>query len=254
MGIRVAHVEAGLRSFDRTMPEEINRIVTDSLADLLLTPSEDADANLLREGVSREKIKLVGNIMIDCLVENLGQARQSRMLSQHKLERGGFVYVTLHRPSNVDEKATLSPIMRQLESIARNIPVVFPMHPRTRKMLSQFGLEPQNQKGLLLIEPVGYHDSLCLTENARIVLTDSGGLQEEATYFRTPCLTLRPNTERPITVTVGSNRLTNIDKLSSDFSELLSGPERKGKKPHLWDGQTAKRTLECLLAASGCAA
>ena len=252
VGVRVAHVEAGLRSFDRTMPEEINRIVTDALADLLLTPSEDADSNLLREGVSKERIKLVGNIMIDCLVENLAQARQSRMLVQYKLEPRRFVYVTLHRPSNVDEKATLSAIMRELEGIAQEMPVVFPMHPRTRKMLGQFGIRSQSQNGLLLIEPVGYHDSLCLTENARIVLTDSGGLQEEATYFRTPCLTLRPNTERPITVSVGSNRLTNIERLSSDFKDLLSGPERKGKTPPLWDGHTAQRTLECLLAVSGC--
>ena len=250
MGVRVAHVEAGLRSFDRTMPEEINRIVTDALADLLLTPSEDANTNLLREGVSKNKIKLVGNIMIDCLVENLAQARESRMLAEYKLEPRRFVYVTLHRPSNVDEKVALSAIMRELERIAEKMPVVFPIHPRTRKMLSQFGITSHSQKGLLLIEPVGYHDSLCLTENARLVLTDSGGLQEEATFFRTPCLTLRPNTERPVTVSIGSNRLTNIERLTADVADLLNGPERRGQTPALWDGHTAQRTIECLLAAS----
>ena len=202
------------------------------------------------EGVPVERIHFVGNIMIDCLVENLGHARESRMLAEYRLEPRRFVYVTLHRPSNVDEKGALSAIMRELGRIAEKMPVVFPIHPRTRKMLSQFGITSHNQKGLLLIEPVGYHDSLCLTENARLVLTDSGGLQEEATFFRTPCLTLRPNTERPITVTVGSNRLTNIERLTADVADLLNGPERRGQTPALWDGHTAQRTLECLLAAS----
>jgi UDP-N-acetylglucosamine 2-epimerase (non-hydrolysing) len=248
MGIRVAHVEAGLRSFDRTMPEEVNRIVTDALADMLFTPSEDADENLLREGVPIERIKCVGNIMIDSLLDNLPKARQSLILEQHRLTSGRFVYVTLHRPSNVDSRPILSAIMAEMERISRHLPVVFPIHPRTRKMLGEFGLVPGSDSGFRLIDPVGYHTSLFLTENARLVLTDSGGLQEEATYFRTPCLTLRPNTERPITVTVGSNRLTNIERLRRDAEEVLSGPERRGQVPQLWDGHTAERTLEHLLS------
>jgi UDP-N-acetylglucosamine 2-epimerase (non-hydrolysing) len=250
MGIRVAHVEAGLRSFDRTMPEEINRLVTDALADLLLTPSEDADANLLREGVAEEKIKFVGNIMIDSLMDNLSKARTSGTLDQLKLEPARYVYVTLHRPANVDEQASLSTIMLGMEKLSRRLPVVFPIHPRTRKMLSEFGLTPRTDNRLLMLEPLGYHASLCLTENARAVLTDSGGLQEEATFFRTPCLTLRPNTERPVTLTLGSNRLTKLETLLADVGDVLAGPERKGQVPPLWDGHTAERALKELLAAA----
>lgn len=250
MGIRVAHIEAGLRSFDRTMPEEINRLVTDALADLLLTPSEDANENLIREGISRDKIKFVGNIMIDSLLENLPKARASGVLIQLRLEPGRFVYVTLHRPANVDRQSSLTTIMAVLEQLSRRLPVVFPIHPRTRKMLSEFNLVPRSDSRLLLLEPIGYHDSLCLTENARLVLTDSGGLQEEATFFRTPCLTLRPNTERPITITLGSNRLTKLQNLMDNIDDALNGPERKGQVPPLWDGRTAERTLRHLLAAS----
>ena len=250
MGIKVGHVEAGLRSYDRTMPEEINRLVTDALADLLLTPSEDANENLRREGVSDRRIKLVGNIMIDSLIENLPMSRQSNILKQHGLEAGRFVFVTLHRPANVDGQASLTAIMAEVQLLARRLPVLFPIHPRTRKMLAEFGVTPSQGNGLQLIDPVGYHDSLCLTEAARLVLTDSGGLQEEATYFRTPCLTLRPNTERPVTVTMGSNRLTKLESLSDDLDEFLAGPERRGQVPPLWDGQTAQRTLEQILTIS----
>jgi UDP-N-acetylglucosamine 2-epimerase (non-hydrolysing) len=250
LGIRVAHIEAGLRSFDRTMPEEINRLVTDALAELLLTPSEDANGNLRREGVAEERIKLVGNIMIDSLIENLPMSRQSGILQRLQIEPGRFVFVTLHRPVNVDGCANLTAIMTEVERLARRLPVIFPIHPRTRKMLGEFGIVPSQGQGLNLIEPVGYHDSLCLTENARLVLTDSGGLQEEATYFRTPCLTLRPNTERPVTVTLGSNRLTNLDRLRKDVDDALGGPERKGQVPPLWDGQAARRSLDEILAAS----
>ena len=250
MGIRVAHIEAGLRSFDRTMPEEINRLVTDALANLLLTPSKDADENLIREGISQDKIKFVGNIMIDSLLENLPEARASGILARLKLKPSRFVYVTLHRPANVDGQSSLSTIIAILEQLSQRLPVVFPIHPRTHKMLSEFGLTPRSNIRLLLLEPIGYHDSLCLTENARLVLTDSGGLQEEATFFRTPCLTLRPNTERPITITLGSNRLTKLETLMDDVSDALNGPERKGQIPPLWDGRMAERTLRHLLAAS----
>lgn len=247
--IRVAHVEAGLRSFDRTMPEEINRVVTDALADLLLTPTEDANRNLQHEGIDQSKVALVGNIMIDTLVQNLDRARQGHTLENHGVRPRQFVYVTLHRPSNVDNQDTLRTIMSELSRLARHIPVVFPMHPRTRKMLSDFGISTNGAAEMKLIDPIGYHDSLCLTEQARFVLTDSGGLQEESTYFRTPCLTLRPNTERPVTVSMGSNRLTSLRRLRSDIDEILNGPERIGSVPPLWDGQTARRCLECIQAA-----
>jgi len=250
LGIKVAHVEAGLRSFDRTMPEEINRIVTDSLADLLLTPSEDANENLRREGVPKHRIRLVGNIMIDSLVHNLPAARQSRILADHGLERGRFVYVTLHRPSNVDQRESLTAIMGELIRLSQELPVVFPVHPRTRKMAAEFGLDQAGNGMLRIIDPIGYRDSLCLSENARLVLTDSGGLQEETTYFRTPCLTLRPNTERPVTVTHGSNRLTTTEHLRSDIVRALNGGHRSGIIPPWWDGQTAGRVLGCLMGAS----
>jgi len=249
MGIRVAHVEAGLRSFDRTMPEEINRILTDATADLLLTPSEDANENLRREGVPGAKMRTVGNIMIDALVENLARARQSPILKTHGLTPGQFVYVTLHRPQNVDHREPLSAIMCELQRLAADMPVVFPMHPRTAKRLEEFGLAAGTSPHLRIIEPVGYYDSLYLTENARCVLTDSGGLQEESTYFRTPCLTLRPNTERPITVTLGSNRLTTAQKLRADFETTLQGPARQGSIPPLWDGETAQRIVQALQTA-----
>lgn len=247
LGIKVAHLEAGLRSFDRSMPEEINRIVTDSLADLLLTPSADADDNLLREGIPSSKIRLVGNIMIDALIQNLPQARRSDILGRVGLKKKSFVYVTLHRPANVDAPENLRAMMELFHKLAERIPIVFPMHPRTRKMLGQLDASLGEHPNLTILEPIGYHDSLCLTENARLVLTDSGGLQEESTYFRTPCLTLRPNTERPVTITVGSNRLTSLEKLWSDLDSVLGGDAVLGQVPQFWDGKTAERVVETLL-------
>lgn len=246
LGVRVAHVEAGLRSFDRSMPEEINRLVTDSIADLLLTPSADGDEHLRREGVPDAKIRGVGNIMIDCLTANLETARRSGIIKTLGLQSGEFVYLTLHRPSNVDDQQTLTTIFSALQQIARRLPVVFPVHPRTRKMIATFGINVADHANLRLIEPVGYLDSITLTENARLVLTDSGGLQEEATYFRTPCLTLRPNTERPITITVGSNKLTTPGSLLADMEAVLKGPRRRGECPPMWDGNTAQRILAAL--------
>jgi UDP-N-acetylglucosamine 2-epimerase (non-hydrolysing) len=249
MSIRVAHVEAGLRSFDRTMPEEINRLVTDALADLLLTPSHDADENLRREGVPAQKIACVGNIMIDSLVANLSQIRQSAVLKNLGLKREGFVYVTLHRPSNVDQESSLRTIMQELDRLAQRLPVVFPIHPRTKKMCGQFGISLSANPGLKILDPIGYYDSLSLTENARLVLTDSGGLQEESTYFRTPCLTLRPNTERPVTITVGSNKLTTLEGLHGDIEAVLARESRFGQIPPLWDGKTAQRIVDRLAEA-----
>jgi UDP-N-acetylglucosamine 2-epimerase (non-hydrolysing) len=246
LGIKVAHVEAGLRSFDRTMPEEVNRIVTDSLADLLLTPSEEANENLKREGVADKKINLVGNVMIDALMANLDKSRASEIGNRLGLRKKAFVYVTLHRPSNVDNEAALRTIIGELERLARELPIVFPIHPRTRKMCGQFRIPLEEISGFKLLDPIGYHDSLWLTENARLVLTDSGGLQEESTWFRTPCLTLRPNTERPVTVTVGSNKLTKLDQLRADFDEVLSRNQQFGQIPPLWDGNTSERILASL--------
>jgi UDP-N-acetylglucosamine 2-epimerase (non-hydrolysing) len=247
LGIKVAHVEAGLRSFDRSMPEEVNRLVTDALADLLLTPSPDADENLKQEGVPDSKIKLVGNVMIDALVANLEQARNRDLLDRLGVTTKDFVYVTLHRPSNVDEQASLTAIMSELKLLASQMPVVFPIHPRTRKMCAQFGISIDNYKGLKILDPIGYHDSLKLTENARLVLTDSGGLQEESTYFRTPCLTLRPNTERPVTITMGSNKLTSLNGLSADLDAVMKKDMKFGKIPPLWDGRTSERILQSII-------
>jgi UDP-N-acetylglucosamine 2-epimerase (non-hydrolysing) len=247
LGTRVAHLEAGLRSFDRTMPEEINRVVTDALADLLLTPSADADENLRNEGIPVTKISLVGNIMIDALVANLPQAHRNDVIARLGLKKRNFIYVTLHRPSNVDDPENLAKIMRALARLSEQIPIVFPMHPRTRKTLAGGEIAAFHNSGLQMVEPVGYHDSLCLTENARLVLTDSGGLQEESTFFRTPCLTLRANTERPVTIRIGSNRLTSVTELEFAVGQVLNGPERCGRIPPFWDGKTAERTLQSLL-------
>jgi UDP-N-acetylglucosamine 2-epimerase (non-hydrolysing) len=250
LGVKVAHLEAGLRSGDRTMPEEINRLVTDAIADLLLTPSADADANLRREGIPAAKIRLVGNIMIDALVDNLEAARARNTLQRLQLQEGRFVYVTLHRPSNVDQRESLRVILSELDKLSRQLTVVFPIHPRTRKMAAEFGLQLPAGSGMRLLDPIGYHDSICLTQAARFVLTDSGGLQEESTFFRTPCLTLRPNTERPITVEVGSNRLTAVDRLSQDIADVLAREPRLGSVPPFWDGHAARRTIEAILEAS----
>lgn len=246
MGVRVAHVEAGLRSFDRSMPEEINRLVTDSIADLLLTPSEDANENLRREGVPDSRMRLVGNIMIDSLLANLGKAEESTILSRLGMEKRRFIYVTLHRPSNVDIKESLISIMRAFGEISRRMPVVFPMHPRTSARLGEFGIEIKSAN-VRILDPVGYHDSLTLTRSARCVVTDSGGLQEESTFFRTPCLTLRPNTERPVTVTLGSNRLIKTGELFDCLDAVLAGAEVSGRVPPLWDGATSVRIINALL-------
>jgi UDP-N-acetylglucosamine 2-epimerase (non-hydrolysing) len=251
--IRVAHIEAGLRSFDRSMPEEINRLVTDALSDLLFTPSADADENLLREGISSEKIHRVGNIMIDTLVSNLEQTLSRRTYERWKVQKKVFVFVTLHRPCNVDQRQTLVPILEQLQRLSRFIPVVFPLHPRTRQRIVDFGLDSivnfsSDDSTFIITDPLSYHDSICLAATARFVLTDSGGLQEETTYLGTPCLTLRPNTERPVTITEGTNKLTSIQSLWSDMWELFNGRQVQGKVPSLWDGRTAERIVKILLS------
>ena len=244
----VAHLEAGLRSFDKTMPEEINRMVTDVLADLLWTPSPDADENLLKEGVSPKKIYRVGNIMIDTLVANLDKARIRKTYDQFGVKEKEYVFVTLHRPNNVDDKTSLSSIMEGLVNLSRRISVIFPIHPRTKKQLVTSGLwqNIERVKNLNLLDPLGYHDTICLVENSRFVLTDSGGLQEETTFLGIPCLTLRPNTERPITITEGTNKLTSLEVLDQDFDYILNGYHPAGKIPELWDGHTAERIIQIL--------
>ncbi len=251
LAVRVAHVEAGLRSYDRGMPEEINRVVTDALADLLLTPSPDGDENLRREGVPPERIRQVGNVMIDTLAHNLEKARARRAPDSLGLTPRRFVYVTLHRPSNVDGRDSLTPIAECLRDMARRQPVVFPVHPRTRQRLADFGLLDalQSHDGIRLVEPVGYLDSIGLVDEASCVLTDSGGLQEETTFLGVPCLTLRPNTERPITISQGSNRLTTLDRLRDDLEEASRRRESGAELPcpPLWDGRAAERIADVLL-------
>jgi UDP-N-acetylglucosamine 2-epimerase (non-hydrolysing) len=251
LNVRIAHVEAGLRSFDRTMPEEINRLLTDQLADLLLTPSADADANLLREGIPTERIVRVGNVMIDTLFQQIERARNSTILSKLELRPREFAALTLHRPANVDNPEVLSRICSALGEIARDLPVIFPAHPRTQARMRDFGLNAP--AGVRVIAPLGYLDFLQLWSNARLALTDSGGLQEETTALGVPCLTLRENTERPITIEQGSNRLVGSDpaRILGAAREILSGGvSYAGRAPELWDGHAADRIVEALIARS----
>jgi UDP-N-acetylglucosamine 2-epimerase (non-hydrolysing) len=246
--IPVAHVEAGLRSFARTMPEEINRILTDAISDYLLTPSTDGDENLLKEGVPKEKIFFVGNIMIDSLIQYKDKARNSDILKTLKMEAENYALITLHRPSNVDSENGLLTILNAFEDISKSIKLIFPIHPRTRKQIKEFGLEEmvKNMSNLLLTEPVGYYDFLKLQMEAKFILTDSGGIQEESTYFGVPCLTLRPNTERPITIWEGTNKLVKLetDDIINEANEILKGNTKKGKIPKYWDGKTAERIVK----------
>jgi UDP-N-acetylglucosamine 2-epimerase (non-hydrolysing) len=241
LGIRVGHVEAGLRSFDRTMPEEINRLVTDQLADLLFTPSEDGDVNLQKEGIPVERIFRVGNVMIDSLVKLLPVAQRQ---SKNGLPER-YALVTLHRPANVDDGATLKRLLQSLLEVNRDLTVIFPAHPRTRQRISDFGL---NAEQLRMLDPLSYVDFLGLQSRATVVITDSGGIQEETTYLGVPCLTLRENTERPVTVTLGTNVLVgrDPDKLRSELSQVLAGHAKKGTIPPLWDGHAGERIAAVL--------
>ena len=244
----VAHLEAGLRSFDRTMPEEINRMVTDTLADILWTPSPDGDDNLIREGVAGEKIQRVGNIMIDSL-EMLRESIQKQTVCEELgLKVGEYGLVTLHRPSNVDDPEILERLCQALVRIAQKIPLVFPIHPRTRKNIENLQLMPalEKEEGLIISEPINYIRFMNLVFNCRLALTDSGGIQEETTYLGIPCLTLRPNTERPITIDQGTNRLVTLESLEDCVDEVLSGKSSKAGKIELWDGQTAGRVVDSI--------
>lgn len=239
--IRIAHIEAGLRSFDRTMPEEVNRLVTDRLADLLFTPSADGDQNLQAEGVEVGKINLVGNVMIDSLIRFLPSA----MASPKDGIPDQYALVTLHRPSNVDDSATLKDILEVLLEVSAQLHVIFPVHPRTRQRMASLGM---NATKLHLLEPLPYIEFLALQRRAKVVITDSGGIQEETTYLGVPCLTLRNNTERPITVDLGTNVLVGqeVGKLRSELTKILEGNAKSGVIPPLWDGHAGERIAEIL--------
>ncbi len=249
LGMRVGHVEAGLRSFDRTMPEEINRLVTDQLADLLFTPSEDGDLNLQKEGIPAERIFRVGNVMIDSLVKLLPAARRQNRngLPEQFAERyaESYALVTLHRPANVDDGVILKRILQSLLEVSHDLSVIFPAHPRTRKRIADFGLHAGQ---LQIVDPLSYLEFLGMQSRATVVITDSGGIQEETTYLGVPCLTLRENTERPVTVSLGTNVLVgrDPDKLRSELSRILAGNAKKGTIPPLWDGHAGERIAAVL--------
>ncbi len=248
LGVPVAHVEAGLRSFDRTMPEEINRILTDAISEWLFVTEPAGRENLLREGVDASKIHFVGNLMIDTLLASREKARESRILEQLQLEPGGYVALTLHRPSNVDDPSQLARLFDRLEEIHAEIPVVFPIHPRTRAAI-EGGLSGRPPR-LRITDPLGYLDFLRLMADARFVLTDSGGVQEETTVLGVPCLTLRENTERPVTVTQGTNLVVgrDPDTIRTEVRKILGGSAKTGRIPDLWDGGAAARVADVLEA------
>ena len=249
MGLPLAHVEAGLRSFDRTMPEEINRIVTDTLADYCFTTEPAAIENLLREGIGGERIHHVGNVMIDTLFRFRERAGQSTILEQLGLTPQNFAVLTLHRPSNVDDLPTLARTLAAVASVQRDVPIIFPVHPRTRQRLQQLEPAVVGHDGLRLVEPAPYLDFVQLMANAACVLTDSGGIQEETTALGVPCLTLRPGTERPITVTRGTNQIVGLDpaRIAAAWQQIRRGEWPMGRLPELWDGKAAARIVEVLL-------
>ena len=256
LGIKVAHVEAGLRSRDRAMPEEINRILTDSISDILFTTSQDADENLRREGVSAERIRFVGNVMIDSLLEHLKIAENSAVREDLNIKTNEYAVTTLHRPSNVDEKDVFSGILDALLSVSERLPIIFPVHPRTRAKIAEFGFADEIvASNIRLIDPLGYHDFMRLYSGARFVLTDSGGLQEETTVLEIPCLTLRLNTERPITIEMGTNVLVGTDPetIKKAARDALSNPDSSAnaKIPPFWDGKAAGRICDELVRQAG---
>ncbi|MEO8452290.1 MAG: UDP-N-acetylglucosamine 2-epimerase (non-hydrolyzing), partial [Gemmatimonadota bacterium] len=249
-GIRIAHVEAGLRSNDWTMPEEINRVLTDRLADRLLTPSRDAAQNLVREGIAEERIVFVGNVMVDTLLRLVSRAQGLQMPAALGLAAGGYAVVTLHRPSNVDSPETLRELMGALDDLAERIPVCFAVHPRTRQRMADFGLTPGNP-AVRLLEPLGYLETIGLVSTAALVLTDSGGLQEETTVLGIPCLTARPNTERPITISEGTNRLVAstraaVGEAVAAIMDHRSNGKFRANRPDGWDGKAGERVVSAL--------
>jgi UDP-N-acetylglucosamine 2-epimerase (non-hydrolysing) len=253
--IPVVHLEAGLRSRDRHMPEEINRLATDAICDVLWTPSPDADENLLAEGVDAGRIDFVGNIMIDSYEMMRAAIEKDGTRARMNLPAGGYAVVTLHRPSNVDSREALGALVARLLGVAADLPLVFAVHPRTRKRLEEFGLLSAltGNARITLTEPLGYIQFMNLVSSARAVITDSGGVQEESTYLGIPCLTLRENTERPVTVTEGSNRLVKVADIQTQIGEVLAGRWPTGRRPALWDGHAADRCVAALARRSGVA-
>jgi UDP-N-acetylglucosamine 2-epimerase (non-hydrolysing) len=252
-GIRIAHVEAGLRSRDRSMPEELNRILTDQLADLCLTPSRDGDENLRQEGIDESRIRFVGNVMVDTLLHLQEKARHTRSPERLGVAGGRYAFVTLHRPSNVDSAATLRELLLALSDLASQMPVIFPIHPRTRGRIEEFGLSAVASQ-VRLLDPLGYLETVSLVERSTLVLTDSGGLQEETTVLGIPCITARPNTERPVTVTEGTNRLVASTRSAVDAAvrKVLEGGTNGGAptRPELWDGRAGERVVDAIAGHS----
>lgn len=250
--IKIAHVESGLRSFDITMPEEINRLLTDHLSDILFTTCVSANKNLAREGVDKKKIFFVGNTMIDSLMQNEGRIKRIGMAGRLGLKRRDYAVLTLHRPGNVDRKTDLKKIMRLLKTISHKIKVVFPAHPRTIKMMRKYGLLEKLRKNTIVVKPLGYTEFLSLVHDSKLVLTDSGGIQEEAAVLRIPCLTLRKNTERPVTIERGTNILVGLDKKKVMWciDEILKNSRKTKKSIRLWDGKSAKRIVKVLMNIS----
>lgn len=251
MYTKIAHVEAGLRSFDRTMPEEINRMITDTLSDYLFVSEKSGLENLKNEGISKEKIYFTGNVMIDSLVYFLKKAKKSSILADLGLNSHPYALITLHRPSNVDEKESLERLLYTFSIIGQKMKIVFPMHPRTKKMVDNYGLLKHifSNNKLIITDPLGYLDFMQLMQNAHMVLTDSGGIQEETTYLKIPCITLRENTERPVTIDLGTNTLVGSDpeKIIKEAEKILSGDVKSGSLPEMWDGNTSERIVKTIL-------
>ncbi len=246
--IKIAHIESGLRSNDRKMPEEINRIITDSISDYLFTHSRGADKNLISEGISKDKIFFVGNIMIDTIVNNLEKIQSREKYKEFNLNRKDFILLTMHRPSNVDNEEVFRSITTALEEIAKNIKIVFPIHPRTVKMAKELNIKLNKIKNLKIIEPLSYIDLLSMENDSKCIITDSGGIQEESTFLNIPCFTIRDNTERPITIDVGSSILvgTKTKDIVSNVIDCLNGNCKQGNIPELWDGNTSGRIIEII--------
>ena len=249
--VPVAHVEAGLRSFNWEMPEEINRVLTDRIADYLFTTSRDANENLRKEGIPEGKIFFVGNVMIDTLLKHKGKAKNSRILEKINLKKREYVVLTMHRAENVDKKDVLGEILDAIEELQKHIKIVYPIHPRTEKMISEFGFKHKidRMQGFIITEPMGYLDFLNLMVNSKFVLTDSGGIQEETAVLGIPCLTMRGETERPVTVTEGTNIVVGTDKkrIVEEAFKILNGMCKRGKTPELWDGKAAERIIKTII-------
>ena len=249
LNIKIAHVEAGLRSFDRCMPEEINRMVTDTLSNFLFVSETSGLENLKREGIPNSKVFYIGNIMIDSLVHYLGRVDQSNIMAEYQLKKHNYILVTFHRPSNVDSDSDIQSLVELLNSLSERRKLIFPVHPRTMKKLQGNELVDKMNPNIIATNPIGYIDFLCLMKNAELVITDSGGIQEETTYLGVQCLTVRENTERPVTINIGTNQLVGIDisTIKNAANEVLDGKIKKGGVPKLWDGKTAERIVSILM-------